>query len=326
MDCRIICKLSFEVDIHFFLLQLANMKPQDILEAAKSLRKKYAVTNGDAFRLKHCDPNETSGLPGIKKGDSKEILEKSVQMMVELQDMLYAQDHWSILLIFQAMDAAGKDGVIKHVMSGINPQGCEVHSFKAPSTEELDHDFLWRSMRRLPARGMIGIFNRSYYEEVLVVRVHPEIFQSQKIPPELVGKNIFEKRQADIRQMEEFLGRNGTVVRKFFLNVSKEEQKKRFLERIDTPEKNWKFSAADVKERQCWDQYMDAYESMIQTTSSKESPWHVIPADNKWYTRIAVSGIIIDTLASLNLHYPKVDEKRLAQLKEVRATLMAEKE
>ena len=274
----------------------------------------------------NCDPNETSGLPGIKKGDSKEILEESVQMMAELQDMLYAQDHWSILLIFQAMDAAGKDGVIKHVMSGINPQGCEVHSFKAPSTEELDHDFLWRSMRRLPARGMIGIFNRSYYEEVLVVRVHPEILQSQKIPPELVGENIFEKRQGDIRQMEEFLGRNGTVVRKFFLNVSKKEQKKRFLERIDTPEKNWKFSAADVKERQCWDQYMNAYESMIQTTSSKESPWHVIPADNKWYMRIAVSGIIIDTLASLNLHYPKVDEKRLAQLKEVRATLMAEKE
>ena len=326
MGFRIICKVGFEVDIDFFLLQLASMKPQDILEAAKSLRKKYAVTDGEAFLLKNCNPNETSGLPGIKKGDSKELLEKSVQMMVELQDMLYAQDHWSILLIFQAMDAAGKDGVIKHVMSGINPQGCEVHSFKAPSTEELDHDFLWRSMRRLPARGMIGIFNRSYYEEVLVVRVHPEILQSQKIPPELVGKNIFEKRQGDIRQMEEFLGRNGTVVRKFFLNVSKEEQKKRFLERIDTPEKNWKFSAADVKERQCWDQYMDAYESMIQTTSSKESPWHVIPADNKWYTRIAVSGIIIDTLASLNLHYPKVDEKRLAQLKEVRATLMAEKE
>jgi PPK2 family polyphosphate:nucleotide phosphotransferase len=302
------------------------MKPQDILEAAKSLRKKYEVTDGGVFLLKNCNPNETSGLPGIKKGDSKEILEESVQMMAELQDMLYAQDHWSILLIFQAMDAAGKDGVIKHVMSGINPQGCEVHSFKAPSTEELDHDFLWRSMRRLPARGMIGIFNRSYYEEVLVVRVHPEILQSQKIPPELVGGDIFEKRQGDIRQMEEFLGRNGTVVRKFFLNVSKKEQKKRFLERIDTPEKNWKFSAADVKERQCWDQYMNAYESMIQTTSSKESPWHVIPADNKWYMRIAVSGIIIDTLSELNLHYPKVDEKRLAQLKEVRATLMAEKE
>ncbi len=302
------------------------MKPKDILKAAKTLREKYAVTDGESFRMKHCDPNETDGLPGINKGDSKEILEKSVQMMAELQDMLYAQDHWSILLIFQAMDAAGKDGVIKHVMSGINPQGCEVHSFKAPSTEELDHDYMWRSMRRLPARGMIGIFNRSYYEEVLVVRVHPEILKVQKIPPELVGKNIFQKRQADIRQMEEFLGRNGTVVRKFFLNVSKAKQKERFLERIDTPEKNWKFSAADVKERQYWDQYMDAYESMIQTTSSKESPWHVIPADNKWYTRIVVSGIIIDTLASLNLHYPKVDEKRLTQLKEVRATLMSEKE
>lgn len=326
MRFRIICKFSVEVDIHFFLLQLATMNPQDILEAAKSIHNKYAVTDGEAFRLKNCDPNETSGLPGIKKGDSKELLEESVQMMAELQDMLYAQDHWSILLIFQAMDAAGKDGVIKHVMSGINPQGCEVHSFKAPSTEELDHDFLWRSMRRLPARGMIGIFNRSYYEEVLVVRVHPEILQSQKIPPELVGEKIFENRQSDIRQMEDFLGRNGTVVRKFFLNVSKKEQKKRFLERIDTPEKNWKFSASDVKERQYWDQYMNAYESMIQTTASKESPWYVIPADNKWYTRIAVSGIIIDTLSALNLHYPKVGEKRLAQLKEVRATLMAEKE
>ena len=308
------------------LLQLTSMKPHDILKTAKTLREKYAVTDGASFRLNRCDPNETDGLPGIKKGDSKELLEEGMQLLAELQEMLYAQDHWSILLIFQAMDAAGKDGVIKHVMSGINPQGCEVNSFKAPSVEELDHDYMWRSMRRMPARGMIGIFNRSYYEEVLIVRVHPEILQGQKIPPELVGENIFQKRQADIRQMESYLTGNGTVIRKFFLNVSKAEQKKRFLERIDTPEKNWKFSVTDVKERQYWDQYMDAYESMIQTTSSKESPWHVIPADNKWNTRIAVSGIIIDTLASLNLHFPKVDEKRLAQLKEVRATLMSEKE
>jgi len=301
------------------------MKTQEILRAAKSLREKYAVTDGESFRLKNCNPNETDGLPGIRKIDSKELLDDGVRMMADLQDMLYAQDHWSILLIFQAMDAAGKDGIIKHVMSGVNPQGCEVHSFKSPSTEELDHDYMWRSMRRLPARGMIGIFNRSYYEEVLVVRVHPEILQSQKIPAELIGKNIFEKRQADIRQMEAFMSRNGTVVRKFFLHVSKEEQKKRFLERIDTPEKNWKFSPTDVKERQHWDQYMEAYESMIQTTSSTQAPWHIIPADNKWYTRVVVSGIIIDTLASLNLHYPQVDEKRKAQLQEVRATLMAEK-
>ena len=286
--------------------------------------KEFRVCPGETVDLQKW-PTRVEPVYKSKKEYQKK-LNRQVEELSRLQHLHYASNSDALLLIFQAMDAAGKDGVIKHVMSGINPQGCEVHSFKAPSTEELDHDFLWRSMRRLPARGMIGIFNRSYYEEVLVVRVHPEILQSQKIPPELVGENIFEKRQGDIRQMEEFLGRNGTVVRKFFLNVSKKEQKKRFLERIDTPEKNWKFSAADVKERQCWDQYMDAYESMIQTTSSKESPWHVIPADNKWYTRIAVSGIIIDTLASLNLHYPKVDEKRLAQLKEVRATLMAEKE
>lgn len=301
------------------------MTTADILCAAKTLSEKYAVIDGDSFRLKNCDPNETDGLPGVKKSDSKEFLEDGVRVLADLQEMLYAQDHWSILLIFQAMDAAGKDGVIKHVMSGINPQGCEVHSFKAPSAEELDHDYMWRSMRRLPPRGMIGIFNRSYYEEILVVRVHPEILHSQKIPPELIGQKTFEERQSDICKLEAFMSRNGTVVRKFFLNVSKEEQKRRFLERIDTPEKNWKFSAADVQERQYWDQYMDAYETMIQTTSSKAAPWHVIPADNKWYTRIAVSGIIINTLASLNLHYPKVDEKRVALLKEVRATLMAEK-
>ena len=300
------------------------MKDQEILGAAKALRKKYAVTDGDSFRLKDCDPRETDGLTGVEKEHSKELLAESVRLMAELQDMLYAQDHWSLLLIFQAMDAAGKDGAIKNVMSGINPQGCEVRSFKAPSTEELDHDYMWRSMRRLPARGMIGIFNRSYYEEILVVKVHREILQGQKIPPTLMEGNIFKRRQAEIRSMESFMSANGTVVRKFFLHVSKAEQKKRFLERIDNPEKNWKFSAADVAERSHWDEYMEAYESMIQTTSTKDAPWHVIPADNKWYTRLAVCGVIIDTLANLNLHDPKVDQARLAKLKQARATLMAE--
>ncbi len=302
------------------------MKDQEILGAAKALRKRHAITDGDSFRLEDCDPGETDGLRGMSKEGAKELLEESVRMMAELQDMLYAQDHWSLLLIFQAMDAAGKDGVIKNVMSGINPQGCEVSSFKAPSSEELDHDYMWRSMRRLPARGMIGIFNRSYYEEILVVRVHPEILRGQKIPPSLLNKNVFKRRQAEIRDIEAYMSANGTVVRKFFLNVSRAEQKRRFLERIDNPEKNWKFSATDVAERAHWGEYMDAYESMIRTTSSKDAPWHVIPADNKWYTRLAVCGVIIDTLAKLDLHYPKVDQARLAKLQEARAALMAEKE
>ncbi len=300
------------------------MNDGEILSTGRALAKRYAIENPKSFRLQSCDPDGTDGLTGLKKGDAKELLEDGVRMLAQQQDMLYAQDHWSILLIFQAMDAAGKDGVIKHVMSGINPQGCEVHSFKAPSTEELDHDYLWRSTRRLPPRGTIGIFNRSYYEEVLVVRVHREILTHQKIPPSLLEKDIFESRYVDIRNMEEYLSRNGTVIRKFFLNVSKAEQRKRFLDRIDTPEKHWKFSATDVKERQHWDQYMDSYEEMIRHTSTPNSPWHVIPADNKWFTRIAVAGIIIDTLASLGLHYPKVDEGRLAQLKEARESLMEE--
>lgn len=302
------------------------MPIDEVLRAGAILAKAHAVRDGKSFRLKDCDPAQTNGLKGVGKAESKDFLESSVQVMADLQDMLYAQDHWSLLLIFQAMDAAGKDGVIKHVMSGINPQGCEVHSFKAPSTEELDHDFMWRSTRRLPARGNIGIFNRSYYEEVLVVRVHGEILKGQKIPPTLVTKEIFVERQTDIRKIEAYLGRNGTVVRKFFLNVSRAEQKKRFLDRIDNPEKNWKFSATDVQERQRWDAYMDAYESMIQTTSTEGAPWFVIPADNKWYMRMAVSGIIVDTLASLNLCYPKVSAQRLVQLNEARATLMAEKD
>ena len=321
-----VCIFFAERDGHNHRMYNARMNSDEVLRAGAILAKTHAVSDGKSFKLKDCNPAQTNGLKGVGKAESKDLLEASVGVMADLQDMLYAQDHWSLLLIFQAMDAAGKDGVIKHVMSGINPQGCEVHSFKAPSTEELDHDFMWRSMRRLPARGNIGIFNRSYYEEVLIVRVHGEILQGQKIPPTLVTKDIFTERQADIRKIEGYLARNGTVVRKFFLNISRAEQKRRFLERIDNPEKNWKFSATDIHERQHWDAYMDAYESMIQSTSTEGAPWFVIPADNKWYTRMAVSGIIVDTMAALNLHYPKVSQQRLAQLKEARAILMAQKD
>jgi PPK2 family polyphosphate:nucleotide phosphotransferase len=242
-----------------------------------------------------------------------------------LQDMLYAQDRWALLLIFQAMDAAGKDGAIKHVMSGINPQGCRVYAFKSPSSEELDHDYLWRCTKNLPERGRIGIFNRSYYEEVLVVKVHPEFLSGQKVPPELVTKDIWNQRYKDIRSFERYLSRNGIVVRKFFLNVSRKEQKKRFLERIENPEKNWKFSAADAKERGHWEDYMDAYEKMIQNTATPDAPWYVVPADNKWFTRIVVAAAVIDTLASLDLHYPVVDKAKLKELQLVKKTLMEEK-
>ena len=231
-----------------------------------------------------------------------------VEALAELQDKLYAQDRWAVLLIFQAMDAAGKDGAIKHVMSGVNPQGCQVYSFKAPSAEDLDHDYLWRCMKCLPERGRIGIFNRSYYEETLVVRVHPEFLEKQKLPPELVTKDIWKERFEDIRSFERYLTRNGVVIRKFFLHVSKKEQKKRFLERLENPEKNWKFSANDVKERGFWDDYMEAYEDMIRNTATKEAPWYVVPADNKWFTRVVVAAAVIDALDSLDLQYPKVEQ------------------
>ena len=242
-------------------------------------------------------------------------------MLAELQDKLYAQDRWAVLLIFQAMDAAGKDGAIKHVMSGINPQGCQVFSFKAPTTEELDHDFMWRCIKCLPERGRIGIFNRSYYEETLVVRVHEKILQSQKLPEKLITKNIWDERFQDIRNFEKYLTRNGVIIRKFFLHVSKEEQKKRFLERIDNPEKNWKFSTTDAKEREYWDDYMEAYEDMIRNTSTKDSPWYVVPADNKWFTRLAVAAAVVDTLASLDLKYPEVGEEKFKELAEAKSLL-----
>ena len=243
--------------------------------------------------------------------------------MQKLQDMLYAQDKWAVLLIFQAMDAAGKDGTIKHVMSGVNPQGCQVFSFKSPSPEDLEHDFLWRSMRYLPNRGNIGIFNRSYYEEVLVVRVHPDFLAKQKLPPALVSKHIWQERFQDICNVEQYLHRNGTKILKFFLHVSKKEQKRRFLERAENPEKNWKFSASDMAERQYWDEYQEAYEDMIRNTASKDSPWYVVPADNKWFSRVVVGAAIVDALASLDLAYPKVDKKRLEEIAKAKASLQS---
>ena len=286
---------------------------------ASKLIKPYRVTDGAKFRLKDFDPADTGKLHSKEHAD--ELLEKGIAHMAELQDKLYAQDLWALLLIFQAMDAAGKDGAIKHVMSGVNPQGCQVYSFKQPSQEELDHDFLWRTTRCLPERGKIGIFNRSYYEEVLIVRVHREVLKNEKMPPKLVKKDIWKERFQDIRGLEDYLSRNGVVTRKFFLNLSKKEQKKRFLARLDEPEKNWKFSAADVHERQFWDDYMNAYEEMIQNTASANAPWFVVPADNKWFTRAVVAGVVVDTLEELKLAYPKVDAGKREELKAAREEL-----
>jgi len=286
---------------------------------ASKLIKPYRVTDGAKFRLKDFDPADTGKLHSKEHAD--ELLEKGIAHMAELQDKLYAQDLWALLLIFQAMDAAGKDGAIKHVMSGVNPQGCQVYSFKQPSQEELDHDFLWRTTRCLPERGKIGIFNRSYYEEVLIVRVHREVLKNEKLPPELVKKDIWKERFHDIRGLEDYLSRNGVVTRKFFLNLSKKEQKKRFLARLDEPEKNWKFSAADVHERQFWGDYMNAYEEMIQNTASANAPWFVVPADNKWFTRAVVAGVVVDTLEELKLAYPKVDAGKREELKAAREEL-----
>ncbi len=284
----------------------------------------YRIETGKEFRLKDYSPSDTDALPKNFKKHSADLLQRAVEEMAKLQDMLYAQDRWALLLIFQAMDAAGKDGTIKHVMSGVNPQGCQVYSFKTPSKEELDHDFLWRTTRCLPERGRIGIFNRSYYEEVLVVRVHKNLLESERIPDELVGKRIWEKRYQDINDFERYLSRNGTVIRKFFLHVSKEEQKKRFLERLEQPEKNWKFSAADVHERQYWDDYQQAYEEMIRNTATEHAPWFVVPADHKWFTRLVVSAVIVDALKELKLSYPKVDRKQRDELKQARRLLEGE--
>jgi PPK2 family polyphosphate:nucleotide phosphotransferase len=291
------------------------LKTKEIIKRARKLAEPFRIAKGKNFRLKDVDPDDT--LEFTKEEDkprAKEALATGVVALAELQDKLYAHDKWGVLLSFQAMDAAGKDGAIKHVMSGVNPQGCQVYSFKSPSAEDLDHDYLWRCMRCLPNRGEIGIFNRSYYEEVLVVRVHPESLKKQKLPPELVDKKIWENRFEDIRNFEQYLSNNGVVIRKFFLHVSKKEQKRRFLERIDNPAKNWKFSSNDAAERDFWDDYMKAYEEMIQETATKAAPWYVVPADNKWFTRVVVAAAVIEALADLDLAYPEVGEDKLKEL------------
>jgi PPK2 family polyphosphate:nucleotide phosphotransferase len=283
---------------------------------------RYLVDDGRKFRLTDHDPGDTAGLKSKKK--AQEMLQEGIRLLAELQDKLYAQDRWAVLLVFQAMDAAGKDGAIKHVMSGINPQGCQVYSFKSPSPEELDHDFMWRTSKCLPERGRIGIFNRSYYEEVLVVRVHPEFLAKQKLPKGLLTKRIWAERYQDIAAFERYLARNGVMIRKFFLNVSRKEQKKRFLQRLDRPEKNWKFSAADARERQHWREYMAAYQDMIRGTSAKHAPWIVVPADNKWFARLLVAATVVDALEQLDLAYPRVDDAQKRELAAARRALAGE--
>ena len=284
------------------------------------LANSYRIDDGKHFRLKDFDPADTGDFKSKEEAD--EQLQKDIERMEDLQDKLYAQDNWAVLLIFQALDAAGKDGTIKHVMSGVNPEGCQVHSFKRPSETELQHDFLWRTTRQLPERGHIGIFNRSYYEEVLVVRVHSEALKNEKLPSSLVTKHIWEERFEDIHGFERHLWRNGTVIRKFFLHLSKKEQKKRFLARLEEPEKNWKFSAADIHEREYWDDYQTAFEDMIRATAAKHAPWYVVPADNKWFTHLVVASAIVETLEGLDLSYPKVDAAKRKEIQAAKKALL----
>jgi PPK2 family polyphosphate:nucleotide phosphotransferase len=288
--------------------------------------KSYRINDGKRFRLRDIDPADTGNLGSEDKNESRELLERGVELLSALQEKLYAQGHWALLLIFQAMDAAGKDSTIKHVMSGVNPQGCQVFSFKAPSHEELDHDYLWRTTKAMPERGRIGIFNRSYYEEVLVVRVHPEILQHQRIPSSLMTKHLWKERYEDINGLERYLTRNGIAIRKFFLHVSAAEQQNRLLARLEDPHKNWKFSIADAKERDYWDDYMEAYEQMIRQTSSPHAPWFVVPADNKWFTRLVVAAAVIDALQDMDLAYPKIDAARRRELQAVRAAFEASRQ
>src|SRR5215204_2850339 len=269
----------------------------------EKLADRFRIDKPDSFRLADIDPRDTAGLD-IDKDEAKEMLKDSIQRLSDLQDVLYAQDRWAVLAIFQAMDAAGKDGVIKHVMSGVNPQGCQVFSFKAPTSEDLDHDYMWRCMKCLPARGMIGIFNRSYYEETLVVRVHPQILAGQKLPESAKGKDVWQRRFREINDWERYLTDNGTKIVKLFLNVSKEEQKKRFLDRIQEPESNWKFAASDARERQHWDAYQDAFAHLLSNTSTPWAPWHVIPADRKWFMRVAAASVILDALMEIDPAFP----------------------
>lgn len=299
------------------------MPRKEILDRTHRYTQPFRITKGEGFKLKNYDPGDTCGLK-VDKGGASELLQQGTEWLTQEQDMLYAQDRWSLLLVFQAMDAAGKDSTIKHVMSGVNPQGCQVFSFKQPSQEDLNHDFMWRYSKRLPERGRIGIFNRSYYEEVLVVRVHEKILKQQKMPQTLVGKGIWDERLADITHFEDYLTRQGVIILKFFLQVSREEQKKRFMKRLDTPEKNWKFSASDVHERKFWGEYMRAYEEAIRATASKQAPWFVVPADKKWFTRLVVAAAIVEAVEQLDLTYPKVDAEKKKELATIRAALARE--
>ncbi len=299
------------------------MPRSEIVDAVKKYTDPFRVQKGKGFRLKNFDPGDTLGLK-MNKQEASRLLQRGSEWLAMEQDMLYAQDSWSVLLVFQAMDAAGKDGTIKHVMSRVNPQGCDVFSFKQPSSKELSHDFLWRYAQKVPQRGRIGIFNRSYYEETLVVRVHPQLLKAQKIPPELVGRNIWDERLADIARFEDYLTRQGVVILKFYLNLSYQEQKKRFMQRLDRPEKNWKFSASDVRERRYWDDYMKAYEEAIRATASKAAPWFVVPADNKWFTRLVVAAAVVEAVEKLNLEYPKVSPEQMKDLAAARAELKQE--
>jgi len=298
---------------------------KEMRKRIRNLVGPFHVTRGKDFRLKDFDPADTHDIGSERKDEAREMLARGVEWLADEQDRLYAQDRWSVLLIFQAMDAAGKDSTIKHVMSGVNPQGCQVYSFKQPSAEDLDHDFLWRTTKCLPERGRIGIFNRSYYEEVLVARVHREILERQKLPPHLVTGDVWDERLEDIASFERYLAHNGTLILKFFLNVSKAEQKKRFLERLDRHEKNWKFSSSDAKERQHWGDYMNAYEKAIRGTAAKHAPWYVVPADNKWFTRLVVAAAIVEAMDSLDLQYPKLDAAARKELVAARGILEREK-
>lgn len=300
------------------------MNPGKFIKEASRLAEPFCITKGKNFQLKDWDPADTTGVKD--KQHAQSILDAREGVLNHLQEKLYAQDRWAVLLVLQGLDAAGKDGVIKHVMSGVNPQGCVVHAFKSPSNEELNHDFLWRAHTRIPERGKINIFNRSYYEEVLIVRVHPTLLRAEKLPDALITKHIWDERYEDINTFEQYLTRNGVVVRKFFLHVSKEEQKKRFLERLEDPKKNWKFSMADVTERASWKDYQEAYEEMIQNTAKKYAPWYVVPADNKWFTQLIVASAIIQALDELGLTFPEVDEKKKKELKAVRESLLAQKD
>jgi PPK2 family polyphosphate:nucleotide phosphotransferase len=300
------------------------MPKNQILDRLEKYVEPFRITSGKGFRLKDFDPRDTRGLQ-VDKSEATELLKQGIEWLAQEQDLLYAQDRWSLLLIFQAMDAAGKDSTIKHVMSGLNPQGVQVYSFKQPSEEDLDHDFMWRHFKCLPERGRIGLFNRSYYEEVLVLRVHPELLKAEKLPAPSVGKHLWRERLADIERFEQYLTRQGTVILKFFLNLSREEQKKRFLDRLENSKKHWKFTMSDVRERGYWSDYMRAYEKAIKATASKRAPWFIVPADNKWFTRLVVAAAVVEAVEKLHLTYPRLSPQKLEELRAIRATLVRER-